>query len=80
MAAAVNHQGGAIQNLFTFETSTNWNQVEVHDLSELLQRVLQELPEVQKKVIKLASKGVSQREIAAKNKISPEAVKTRSLA
>jgi RNA polymerase sigma-70 factor (ECF subfamily) len=65
-------------NPLTFETATISNQVEVHDLSELLKRVLQELPEAQKEVIDLAFfKGMSQREIAAKRKISLGTVKTR---
>lgn len=44
--------------------------VEAHNLSELLKRVLQEMPKGQKEIIHLASKGMSQREIAAKSKIS----------
>jgi RNA polymerase sigma-70 factor, ECF subfamily len=65
-------------NPLTCETSTMSNQVEVHDLSELLNRVIQELPEAQKEVVDLAFfKGMSQREIAAKRRISLGTVKTR---
>ena len=54
------------------------SEVEVHDLSKLLRRVIQELPEAQKEVIDLAFfKGMSQREIAAKRQISLGTVKTR---
>src|SRR5271165_5023626 len=64
-------------NPLTRETTTT-NQVEVNDLSELLNRVIQELPEAQKEVIDLAFfKGMSQREIAAKRRISLGTVKTR---
>ena len=62
----------------TFETAPTTNQVEVNDLSELLNRAIQELPEAQKEVIDLAFfKGMSQREIAAKRQISLGTVKTR---
>jgi RNA polymerase sigma-70 factor, ECF subfamily len=65
-------------NPLTFETVATTNQVEVNDLSELLKRVIQELPEAQKEVIDLAFfKGMSQREIAAKRQISLGTVKTR---
>jgi RNA polymerase sigma-70 factor, ECF subfamily len=65
-------------NPLTCETSPMSSQVEVHDLSELLNRVIQELPEAQKEVIDLAFfKGMSQREIAAKRRISLGTVKTR---
>lgn len=65
-------------NPLTYETAPTTNQVEVHDLSELLSRVIQELPEAQKEVINLAFfKGMSQREIAAKRQISLGTVKTR---
>ena len=65
-------------NPLTGERSSMPNEVEVHDLSELLKRVIQELPEAQKEVIDLAFfKGMSQREIAAKRKISLGTVKTR---
>ena len=66
-------------NPLTFvETTTTSSEVEVHDLSKLLRRVIQELPEAQKEVIDLAFfKGMSQREIAAKRQISLGTVKTR---
>ncbi|MBV8175112.1 MAG: sigma-70 family RNA polymerase sigma factor [Verrucomicrobia bacterium] len=65
-------------NPLTCETSTMSNQVEVHDLSELLSRVMQELPAAQKEVVHLAFfKGMSQREIAANRRISLGTVKTR---
>jgi RNA polymerase sigma-70 factor (ECF subfamily) len=65
-------------NPLTFETATVSNQAEVHDLSDLLKRVIQELPEAQQEVIDLAFfKGMSQREIAAKRQISLGTVKTR---
>jgi RNA polymerase sigma-70 factor, ECF subfamily len=65
-------------NPLTFETVANSNQVEVHDLSVLLKRAIQELPAAQKEVIDLAFfKGMSQREIAAKRQISLGTVKTR---
>jgi RNA polymerase sigma-70 factor, ECF subfamily len=65
-------------NPLTFEIAPHSNQVEVHDLSELLKRAMQELPEAQKEVIDLAFfKGMSQREIAAKRQISLGTVKTR---
>ena len=65
-------------NPLTYETTSNTNQVEVNDLSELLNRVIQELPAAQKEVIDLAFfKGMSQREIAAKRQISLGTVKTR---
>jgi RNA polymerase sigma-70 factor (ECF subfamily) len=65
-------------NPLTFETVPATNQVEVNDLSELIKRVMQELPEAQKEVIDLAFfKGMSQREIAAKRQISLGTVKTR---
>ena len=65
-------------NPLTFETVANSNQVEVHDLSVLLKRAIQELPAAQKEVIDLAFfRGMSQREIAAKRQISLGTVKTR---
>jgi RNA polymerase sigma-70 factor (ECF subfamily) len=65
-------------NPLTYETANTTNQVEVNDLSELLNRVMQELPEAQKEVIDLAFfKGMSQREIAAKRQISLGTVKKR---
>jgi RNA polymerase sigma-70 factor (ECF subfamily) len=54
------------------------NQVEVNDLSKLLSRAIQVLPEAQKEVIDLAFfKGMSQREIASNRQISLGTVKTR---
>ena len=65
-------------NPLTYETEPANNQVEVNDLSELLRRAIQTLPEAQKEVIDLAFlKGMSQREIAAKRQISLGTVKTR---
>jgi RNA polymerase sigma-70 factor, ECF subfamily len=65
-------------NPLTFETASTSTEVEVHDLSKLLNRVIQELPEAQQEVINLAFfKGMSQREIAAKRQISLGTVKTR---
>lgn len=65
-------------NPLTFETVASSNQVEVHDLSVLLKRAIQELPAAQKEVIDLAFfRGMSQREIAAKRQISLGTVKTR---
>jgi RNA polymerase sigma-70 factor (ECF subfamily) len=65
-------------NPLACETSTMSNQIEVNDLSELLNRVIQELPDAQKEVIDLTFfKGMSQREIAAKRRLSLGTVKTR---
>ena len=65
-------------NPLTFATAPATNQVEVNDLSELLNRAMQELPEAQKEMIDLAFfKGMSQREIAAKRQIALGTVKTR---
>jgi RNA polymerase sigma-70 factor, ECF subfamily len=65
-------------NPLTFEIATISSEVEVNDLSKLLNRVIQELPEAQKEVIDLTFfKGMSQREIAAKRQISLGTVKTR---
>jgi RNA polymerase sigma-70 factor (ECF subfamily) len=65
-------------NPLTFETARTSNEVELHDLSKLLSRVIQELPEAQQEVVNLAFfKGMSQREIAAKRRISLGTVKTR---
>ena len=69
MAAIVNRPSGP-ESLLAFETSTTSNQFEFHDLSDLLRRVLQELPKAQKEAIDFAFKGISRREIAAKNKAS----------
>jgi RNA polymerase sigma-70 factor (ECF subfamily) len=58
--------------------STSANDIEINDLSELLHRVIDALPDAQKEVIDLAFfKGMSQREIAAKRRISLGTVKTR---
>lgn len=66
------------ENPLICETVTMSDRVETHDLSKLLHRVIQELPEAQKEVINLAFfKGMSQREIAAKRQISLGTVKTR---
>jgi RNA polymerase sigma-70 factor, ECF subfamily len=65
-------------NPLTFKIATISSEVEVNDLSKLLNRVIQELPEAQKEVINLTFfKGMSQREIAAKRQISLGTVKTR---
>ena len=65
-------------NPLTFETASTLNEVELHDLSKLLNRVIRELPEAQREVIDLAFfKGMTQREIAAKRRISLGTVKTR---
>jgi RNA polymerase sigma-70 factor (ECF subfamily) len=65
-------------NPLTFETASTLNEVELHDLSKLLNRVIRELPEAQQEVIDLAFfKGMTQREIAAKRRISLGTVKTR---
>jgi hypothetical protein len=75
MAAVVNRQGGPESRL-AFEISTTSNQLGFHDLSDLLRRVLQELPKAEKEAIHFASKGITWREIAAK-KISIESGTTR---
>jgi hypothetical protein len=62
MAAVVQRQGGPESQL-AFEIS---NQLGFHDSTDLLRRVLQELPKAQKEAIQFASKGISWREIAAK--------------
>ena len=65
-------------NPLTFENEPTTNDVEVNDLSKLLNRAIQVLPEAQKEVINLAFfKGMSQREIASKRQISLGTVKTR---
>jgi RNA polymerase sigma-70 factor (ECF subfamily) len=66
------------ENPLICETVTMSDRVETHDLSKLLHRVIQDLPEAQQEVIDLAFfKGMSQREIAAKRQISLGTVKTR---
>ena len=65
-------------NPLTVEIAPNTNQVDVNDLSKLLSRAIQVLPEAQKEVIDLAFfKGMSQREIASNRQISLGTVKTR---
>ena len=65
-------------NPLTLEVAPTTNQVEVNDLSKLLNRAIQVLPEAQKEVIDLAFfKGMSQREIASNRQISLGTVKTR---
>jgi DNA-directed RNA polymerase specialized sigma24 family protein len=76
--AVVNRQDDP-ESALGFETSTTSTQIQFHSLSELLGRMLQELPEVQKKVIHLATKGISRREIAVKGKISLGTGTTRHL-
>ncbi|HSZ77594.1 MAG TPA: hypothetical protein VK775_09355 [Chthoniobacterales bacterium] len=74
MVAVVKRQGGP-ESPLVFEAS---NQLEFHDSSDLLRRVLQELPQAQKEAIHFASKGISWREIAAK-KMSVGTEATRQL-
>jgi RNA polymerase sigma-70 factor, ECF subfamily len=65
-------------NPLTFQVPPTTNQVEVNDLSQLLNRAIRVLPEAQKEVIDFAFfKGMSQREIASKRQISLGTVKTR---
>jgi RNA polymerase sigma-70 factor (ECF subfamily) len=65
-------------NPLTLETTSTLNEIELHDLSKLLSRAIRELPEAQQEVIDLAFfKGMSQREIAAKRRLSLGTVKTR---
>jgi RNA polymerase sigma-70 factor (ECF subfamily) len=65
-------------NPLTFQVPPTTNQVEVNDLSKLLNRAIRVLPEAQKEVIDLAFfKRMSQREIASKSQISLGTVKTR---
>jgi RNA polymerase sigma-70 factor (ECF subfamily) len=65
-------------NPLTLEVAPTTNQIEVNDLSKLLNRAIQVLPEAQQEVIDLAFfKGMSQREIASKRRISLGTVKTR---
>jgi RNA polymerase sigma-70 factor (ECF subfamily) len=67
-----------IDNPLTNEITTTSHQLENSDLSDLLSRVIQLLPEAQKEVINLAFfKGMSQREIASQRRISLGTVKTR---
>ncbi len=65
-------------NPLTGEVSTTSSSTDLHDLSEVLGRVIRELPEAQQEVIELTYfKGMSQREIASQRKISLGTVKTR---
>jgi RNA polymerase sigma-70 factor (ECF subfamily) len=67
-----------VNNPLINEITTTANQVENSDLSALLTRMIQLLPEAQKEVINLTFfKGMSQREIAAQRHISLGTVKTR---
>jgi RNA polymerase sigma-70 factor, ECF subfamily len=69
---------GDVDNPLTNEITTTSNQLENSDLSALLTRVIQLLPEAQKEVINLTFfKGMSQREIATQRHISLGTVKTR---
>jgi RNA polymerase sigma-70 factor (ECF subfamily) len=62
----------------TYETEPTGNQVEINDLSEILNRAMGKLSARQKEVSDLAFlKGMSQREIADKRQISLGTVKTR---
>ena len=67
-----------VDNPLTNEITTTSNQLENSDLSALLRRVIQLLPDAQKEVINLTFfKGMSQREIATQRHISLGTVKTR---
>jgi hypothetical protein len=77
VAAVVNRRDGP-ESPLVFETSTASTQLQFHDLSGLLRRVLQELPKAEKDAIHFASKGISWREIAAR-KISVVTETTRQL-
>jgi RNA polymerase sigma-70 factor (ECF subfamily) len=67
-----------VDNPLTNEITTTSNQLENSDLSVLLSRLIQLLPEAQKEVINLTFfKGMSQREIASQRHISLGTVKTR---
>jgi len=67
-------------NPLAFETAGTSNEVQLHDLSKLLSSAIQELPQAQQEVIDLAfSKGMSQREIAARRRISLGTVKLASI-
>lgn len=66
------------ENPLVCGVSNSANDIELNDLSELLHRLIDALPEAQKEVIDLAFfKGMSQREIAAQRRISLGTVKTR---
>jgi hypothetical protein len=64
VAAVVNRQG-CPESPLAFKASAASNHLVFHDLSDILKRVLQELPKTQKEVVHFASKGISRREIAA---------------
>jgi RNA polymerase sigma-70 factor, ECF subfamily len=67
-----------LDNPLTTEITTTSHQLENSDLSLLLSRIIQLLPEAQKEVIHLTFfKGMSQREIASQRQISLGTVKTR---
>jgi RNA polymerase sigma-70 factor, ECF subfamily len=65
-------------NPLSCEISSASNAIEIQDLSQVLGRVIRQLPQAQQEVIDLSFfKGMSQREIAAERKISLGTVKTR---
>jgi len=67
-----------VDNPLNNEITTMTSQLENNDLSALLRRLIQLLPEAQKEVINLTFfKGMSQREIATQRHISLGTVKTR---
>ena len=67
-----------VGNPLISEITTTTNQLENNDLSTLLRRLIQLLPEAQKEVIHLKFfNGLSQREIARQRRISLGTVKTR---
>jgi RNA polymerase sigma-70 factor (ECF subfamily) len=67
-----------VDNPLINEITTTSSQLENSDLSALLTRMIQHLPEAQKEVINLTFfKGMSQREIATQRHISLGTVKTR---
>ena len=67
-----------VGNPLISEITTTTSQLENNDLSALLRRLIQLLPEAQKEVVNLTFfKGMSQREIATQRHISLGTVKTR---
>ena len=67
-----------VDNPLVNEVTSTSDQLENSDLSALLRRVIQLLPEAQEEVINLTFfKGMSQREIAMQRRISLGTVKTR---
>ncbi len=65
-------------NPLTYDCTYTTNQVEANDLTEILRRVIQDLPLAQQEVINLTFfKGMSQREIAVNRQILLGTVKTR---